>query len=95
MKEVFIMNMHVDFDEWPDLPSPVQLGDWMIRERTKKVVEKRILDPSALCWVSKKRLFLKRGVLVVTEISDISSPVVTKFYFSPAQYTLWLLKSKY
>jgi hypothetical protein len=86
-KELKIMTEEATYS-----PSFETIGDWMIRERVKKTVERRSFNPKAFCWASGKSLFLRKSVLVISEIQGPGDPVVEWFYFKPSQYTLWLLK---
>lgn len=75
-------------------PDTVEIGDWMIKKRTVKVYEKRIcFNPSAFCWDSGKRLFLKPAMVVKTVIEGPGDPLRETFYFEPKRYTTWLLKN--
>jgi hypothetical protein len=87
MEEVYAMTKETCYS-----PSFETIGDWMIRERTKQTIDRRLFRPGAFCWATGKSLFLKKSVIVVTEVGGPGQPVVEKFYFSPKQYTLWLLK---
>lgn len=75
-------------------PETEEIGDWMIRERTVEVCEKRVcFNPRAFCWDSGKRLFLKPVTVVHTMITGPGDPLKEKFYFEPKRYTTWLLKN--
>jgi hypothetical protein len=91
MEEVYAMTKETSYS-----PSLENIGDWLIKERTEKIIERRMFNPRAFCWATGKSLFLKKSVIVVSEIDGPGvgrgPPVVEKFCFSPKQYTLWLLK---
>lgn len=74
-------------------PDTEEIADWMIRERTREVCEKRIcFNLRSFCWASGKRMFLKSVTVVHTQIDGPGDPVKEKFYFSPKHYTLWVMK---
>jgi hypothetical protein len=92
MEEVYAMTKETSYS-----PSLETIGDWMIRERTTKTIERRVFSPTAFCWATGKSLFLKKSVIVVSEIgvhagNGLGPPVVEKFCFSPKHYTAWVLK---
>ena len=75
-------------------PDTVEVGDWMIRERTVKVCEKRIcFNPRAFCWSSGKSLFLRPATVVNTLVAGPGDPLKETFYFEPKRYTIWLIKT--
>lgn len=75
-------------------PDTEEIGDWMIRERTVEVCEKRVcFNPRAFCWASGKRLFLKPATVIHTMITGPGDPLKETFYFEPKRYTMWLLKT--
>jgi hypothetical protein len=73
-------------------PELETIGDWMIRDRVKKISERRSFNPRAFCWATGKRLFLRNSVIVICEITGPGTPAIQRFYFTPRQYTLRLLK---
>lgn len=75
-------------------PDTVEIGDWMIRERTVKTENKRFcLNPRAFCWATGKGLFLKPATVVHTLITGPGDPLKETFYFTPKHYTVWLMKN--
>jgi len=75
-------------------PDTAEIADWMIRERKVKVIEKRIcFNPTAFCWDSGKRLFLRPVTVVHTVVTGPGEPLKETFYFEPKRYTTWLLKN--
>lgn len=75
-------------------PETEEIVNWMIRERTVEVCEKRIcFNPSAFCWDSGKSLFLKPVTVVHTVVTGPGDPLGETFYFEPKRYTAWLLKN--
>jgi hypothetical protein len=89
MAEVYVMNKQTTYS-----PSLETIGDWLIKERTTKTIERRVFNPTAFCWATGKSLFMKKSVIVVSEIGGpgVGPPVVEKFCFSPKHYTAWVLK---
>jgi hypothetical protein len=76
------------------LPNTEEIANYMIRERTIEVCEKRICcNPHAFCWASGKSLFLKPATVVHTLITGPGDSLKEKFYFEPKRYTVWLLES--
>jgi len=74
-------------------PETEEIGNWMIRERTVETTEKQVcLNPRAFCWATGKGLFLKPATVVHTLITGPGDPLKETFYFSPGDYTLWLLQ---
>ena len=68
--------------------------NWMIRTRTVDTRQVRYcLNPRAFCWSTGKSLFLKTATIICTEISGPGSKVTEKFYFTPGEYSLWLLRN--
>jgi hypothetical protein len=73
-------------------PDTEEISNWMIRKRSVKVDDNQLcFNPTAFCWSSGKRLFLKRATVVHTLITGPGDPLREKFYFDPKRYTLWLL----
>jgi hypothetical protein len=68
------------------------LGDWLISRRAESTVERRCYHPFAKCWVSNRRLFLRKAKIVKCVIPGPGEDVIEYFYFVPKHHTLWLMK---
>lgn len=67
------------------------LSDWAIKHRAVSNREVICFKPFARCWQSRNHLFLRKAVKVRTEITGPGDPIIEHYYFSPKQYTKWLL----
>lgn len=66
------------------------LGDWIITNKSYKIKNKRIWNPSAFCWDSGQNLFGKKATVIYCMIGNKPD----KFYFKKSRYTAWLIKQK-
>lgn len=66
------------------------IGDWIIINKNYKIKNKRVWNPSAVCWDSGENLFGKKATVIYCMIGNKPD----KFYFKKSRYTAWILKQK-
>ena len=70
------------------------IDSWKIDHRIHYVKDITCLKPYAKCEISRKPLFLKKAVKIVTRIHGPGTDVIEIFYINPQNYTLWLFQHK-
>jgi hypothetical protein len=76
---------------WKYFPMANELNDWVISCCTTRTVDRICFNPSAFCWATGQRLFLKVATHVYTK-TPAPLPILTVYHFTPKHYTVWLLK---
>ncbi len=69
---------------------------WLVKNRSKVMYEGLCWNPTAKCFQSNKSLFLKKSIMIETDLNYTKLPKMKKqisVYFSPKQYTLWCMKN--
>ena len=72
--------------------APGRLGlSWLLKHRTAARYEGRCFNPRARCFVTNRWLFLKKAIMIETDLNRLGGTQNYDVYFLPNQYLIWCL----